>query len=317
MIRRDVAHTYMLSFCILVYKADAQTEPKIIITGSTGALGSRVLSHLLRLLPDPSSRLVLVARDPSKLPQHASSGIPIVEGDYASESSFRSALAPYPGAHLFLVSSSDRAGNGLKHHQNVIAAAKSAGIAKIYYTSHQGAAATSAFWPAVQHYNTEQELEKSGIDYVALRNGFYTNTFDFLLGPVAQTHKIVAPKDGPVNWTDHEDLALATAKILADPELVKDNGRIVYLVNPEAITLEQVAKAYGEAKGVEVERVTVSWGEQEKGLEGAGVPEGARAMIKGIYDAAAAGEFHTEDKTLERLLEGKGVSVRDYFARQK
>ena len=141
------------------------------------------------------------------------------------------------------MSSNDRTGQGLQHHQNAANAAKAAGIAKVFYTSHQGAASDSRFWPAVQHYETEQLLERAGIEFVALRNGFYTNTFDFLLGPVEQTRKITAPEDGPTTWTTHADLARATAKILADTEVVKATGKIVYLVNPRAVTLEQVAAA--------------------------------------------------------------------------
>jgi uncharacterized protein YbjT (DUF2867 family) len=299
-----------------VTDVDRQNDHKIIITGATGALGSKVLSRLLEILPDPASRLVLVARDPSKLSLYQSKGITVVQGDYASGSSITAALAPYNGAHLFLVSSSDRQGNGLKHHQNAIAAAKSAGIARIYYTSHQAAAPDSLFWPAVQHYNTELELDKSGTDYVALRNGFYTSTFDFLLGPVAQTGKIVAPQDSKTTWTDHDDLALATARILAEPSIVQGQGKVVYLVNPQAVTLEQVAEAYGAATGKQVDRVIVPWEEHDANLEKAGLPQGVRQMLKGIFDAAAAGEFDKQDHTLERITDGKTTSVEEYFRRQ-
>lgn len=75
---------------------------------------------------------------------------------------------------MLLVSGMDAPDKRIGKHRNVINAAKAAGVAKIVYTSVQGAEENTAFSPVIQsNRQTEQDIKDSGLDYVIGRNGIY------------------------------------------------------------------------------------------------------------------------------------------------
>jgi uncharacterized protein YbjT (DUF2867 family) len=128
----------------------------------------------------------------------------------------RRALASFEDAEqVLLVSSSDPAADQVSLHRVGVETAVTAGARRILYTSHQGAGLDSPFRPARVHAATEELLADSGVAWTSLRNGFYADTLDWLLGPWRETGIIAAPADGPVSWTDRGDEAEAAAVILA------------------------------------------------------------------------------------------------------
>lgn len=275
----------------------------------TGKLGGLVLDLLLKTLP-PSSIGVSV-RDPSKATHLAQQGIRVRQGSYDDPTSLAESFA---GADtILLVSSNDRSGKGESHHRTVIDAAKSAGVRCIYYTSHQAASPTCAFWPMRVHYATEGMLAESGMEYVSLRNGFYMDSINMFIRGVQHTGVISVPKDGKVSWTAHEDLAMATAELMLRPRIEQGRREIITLAAGEALDMADVAKAYGEAKGKEIKREMKEAEEWKTGAVAGGVPEGMADMLLGFYEASRQGDFLSEDGTLGELIEGKTISVKEMF----
>ena len=134
--------------------------------------------------------------------------------DYADPASLPAAFA---GAdQLLLVSSSDPRADAVRLHRTAIDAAVAAGVGRILYTSHQGAALDTPFGPGARPRRGPSSCSRRpGCAWTSLRNGFYAHSLGWLVGPWRETGVIAVPVDGPVSWTAREDEAEAAAVILA------------------------------------------------------------------------------------------------------
>jgi NAD(P)H dehydrogenase (quinone) len=279
----------------------------IVITGATGSLNGATAEHLLERLP--AADLAVVARDPQAARSFADRGVEVRHGNYADPASLPAAFA---GAdQLLLVSSSDPRADAVALHRTAIEAATAAGVGRILYTSHQGAAPDSPFGPGRDHFATERILADSGAPWTALRNGFYLHSIDLLLGPWRKTGVIRVPADGPVSWTSRADAAEGAARImLADAPL---DGPVT-LTASAAPTMAEVAEQASEVAGREVRLEIVDPEDWISGLVAVGTPEPVARFLLGLPLAAAGGFFAGTDPLLAELLGREPESVRDHLA---
>ncbi|GHG37282.1 MULTISPECIES: NmrA family NAD(P)-binding protein [Amycolatopsis] len=278
----------------------------IVITGASGQLGSRIVDRLLERVP--AAEIGVSVREPSRAAGLADRGVRVRRGDFADPGSLAEA---FEGAAQVLVVSTDETGEAaVAHHVSAIEAAREAGVKRVLYTSHQGAAADSLFAPMVDHAATERRLE--GVPFTALRNGFYASTVPLLLGGALETGELAAPADGPVSWTAHADLAEAAAVILAEEG--RFDGPTPPLTAPVAVDLEGVAALLTELAGRPVRRVVVADDEWAAGLAGHGVPAARAELLLGMFRAARRGEFATTGSALETLLGRPATPLRAVLA---
>ncbi|TPW74612.1 SDR family oxidoreductase [Schumannella soli] len=283
----------------------------IVITGATGAFGGATVEHLLAELP--ASEIAVVARDVTTAQRFAERGVEVREGDYA-----RPATLPAAFAHaeqLLLVSSSDPHADAVALHRTAIDAAVDAGVGRVLYTSHQGAAPTSPFFPAQHHHATEQLLAQSGLAWTSLRNGFYLHSLTWLLGPWQQTGVIAVPADGPVSWTSRDDEAEAAARILLAGRAggaARFDGPVTLTANA-APTFAEIAAIAGEVTGREITSTALPEEEWIAQRVADGQPEPMVRFLLGMYQAAGAGLFAGTDPLLAELLGREPASVRDFL----
>ena len=276
----------------------------IVVTGATGKLGQLIVEKLCSQMP--ADRIGVSVRDGSKAAGFSDRGVRVRQGDFADPASL---LPAFEGASQVLVVSSNSSGAAaVEHHRNAINAAKQAGARRVLYTSHMGASASSAFAPMRDHAATEEALQASGLAFTSLRNGFYESSALMMMGPFWETGRVVAPPDGPVSWTTHEDLA--DAAVLALTEEGALDGITAPLTAPEALNLGQLAGLASEVTGREIARVTISDEEQRISMLARGTPEHVADLMGGLYRASRANEFARVDGTLERLLGRAPVSMR-------
>jgi NAD(P)H dehydrogenase (quinone) len=276
----------------------------IIVTGATGPLNGATVDHLLDHVP--AEQVAVAVRDVSRARRFAERGVEVRRGDYADPASLPAAFA---GAdQLLLVSSNDPVGDVVSLHRAAIEAAVTAGVGRILYTSHQGAALDSPFRPARSHAATEELLAGSGVPWTALRNGFYAHSLALTAGPWRETGVITVPADGPVSWTAREDAAEAAAAVLLS------NGAHdgpTTITASSAPTFEDVAALASELAGRPVERVLVDPEEWVAAQIAAGQPEFLARFRLGIFEAAAGGFFAGTDPLLGTLLGRAPRTVRD------
>ncbi|GAB4063202.1 NAD(P)H-binding protein [Angustibacter speluncae] len=279
----------------------------LVITGATGALNGATVDHLLqRVAPD---RVAVVVRDPARARHLADRGVTVRRGDYADPAGLPGAFAD--AEQLLLVSSGDPGADVVALHGAAVAAAAEAGVGRVLYTSHQGAAADSPFRPCRDHHATETLLAASGLPWTSLRNGFYAHSLDWLAGPWRTTGRITVPHDGPVSWTAREDLAQAAATLLA-------SGRApdgpVTLTAAAAPTFAGVAAEASDLTGREVVVETVDPQEWLRTRVAAGDPEPRARFVLGFYEAARDGGFAGTDPRLGELLGRAPRTARDALA---
>lgn len=279
----------------------------IIVTGATGALNGATVDHLLERVP--ANQIAVAVRDVAKAQRFAERGVEVRRGDYADPDSLADA---FKGAdQLLLVSSNDPGADAPSLHRAAIDAAVTAGVGRILYTSHQGAALDSPFGPARDHAATEQLLAESGTAWTSLRNGFYAHSINWLAGPWRETGRITVPADGPVSWTARADAAEAAAIILASNGAYEGPTTLTASTAP---TFEEIAAIASELTGRTIERVLVDPEEWIAAQIAAGQPEFVAHFTLGMYQAAQEGFFAGVDPLLGALLDHEPQTVRDVLA---
>lgn len=279
----------------------------IIVTGATGALNGATVDHLLERVP--AAEVVVAVRNPARAQRFADRGVEVRRADYADPNSLPPAFDG--GDQLLLVSSSDPKADAVGLHRAAIDAAVTAGVGRILYTSHQGAAADSPFGPGRDHAATEQLLSESGGAWTSLRNGFYAHSLNWLLGPWQQTGLITVPADGPVSWTAREDAAEAAAIVLASDGAY--DGPTTLTANA-ALTFDDIAGLASELTNRQIGFEVIGEDAWIAAQVAAGHQEFMARFTLGMYQAAHEGFFADVDPLLGQLLGREPQTVRDLLA---
>lgn len=267
----------------------------IVVTGANGQLGGAIVAHLLtRTSPDD---IGVSVRDVATAQPLAERGVRLRHGDFDDPSSLADA---FEGADQVLIVSTDRNGpKAVAAHRRAIDAAIHAGVRRILYTSHMAASADSLFGPARDHAATEDHLAHTGVPFTSLRDGFHASSAAQMLTFNANDQTLAVPADGPVAWTDVDDLAEAAAVILTEEGMY--DGPTPPLTAESRFTMSDVAKIAGSlGRPLTTEQLSDDDYRcllDQRGLSDAGI-DGALSF----FLAARAGEFARTDPTLGRLL---------------
>ena len=95
--------------------------------------------------------------------------------DYGDPGSLAAALRE--GDRVFMVSVHEGYERRVALHDSFVTAAAAAKVAQVVYLSFLNAGPEATFVHARSHGATEEMLERSGIPYVAVRNGMYADGF--------------------------------------------------------------------------------------------------------------------------------------------
>ena len=266
----------------------------IAITGATGQLGQLVIEQLLNTVP--ANQIVAIARNPAKAEALSQQGITVRQGDYADESTMTSALK---GVDKLLLISSSEVGQRATQHQNVINAAKAAGVKFIAYTSLLHAD-KSPLGLHVEHGATEKALAESGIPYALLRNGWYTENY-LASAPPALEHGVFigAAGEGKIASATRADYAAAAAKVISGDGHA---GNVYELAGDHAWTLSELAAELSKQSGKNVTYQHMSEADFAAALKGVGLPAGLADMLADSDVGASKGGLFDDSHTLSKLI---------------
>ncbi len=141
---------------------------KILVTGATGKLGTKVVESLLKTVP--ASELAVSVRNPEKAEALRARGVEVRHGDFDQPETLTSAFAGID--RLLIISADGDNETRIRQHTNAVAAAEQAKVQFIAYTSIANATETTMFL-APPHRATEEAILKTGIPYSFLRNNWY------------------------------------------------------------------------------------------------------------------------------------------------
>ncbi|MFF4658840.1 NAD(P)H-binding protein [Streptomyces sp. NPDC001381] len=277
----------------------------LIVTGATGRLGSLIVNRLLEQVP--ADRIGVSVRDVGKAAHLAERGVRVRAGDFTDPDSLKHSLE---GAErVLVVSAAIRGGAAVSANRAAIDAAREAGARHILYTSHQAASPTSLFPPQKVHAATEEHLQRQGVPWTALRNGFYASTLERHIGAALRTGILAVPQDGPVSWTAHEDLAEAAALALTGGHALE--GVTPPLAAPHALDFTDVAGILSRITGRTVTRTVVEDDEWISAAVATGMPRPAAEFALTMFTAARGGEFHAAGPALEAVVGHPAKSVHE------
>lgn len=283
----------------------------ILVTGATGHFGNATINFLLEKGVNASQISALV-RNEESADEFKNKGVNTLIGDYDN---YNSLVTAFTGVEQLLFVSSSDIMKRTAQHQNVINAAKEAGVEHLIYTSFQrrSESETSPLWIVAQsHIQTEKWLKESGINYTILRNNLYMDFLPGFIGEkVAETGVIFVPaENGKVSAVLRSEMAEAAASILATDGHI---GKEYDFTNAEAVTYQEIAKTVSEAIGKPINYISPSVEEYGKTLSSYGVPAEIVGIFSSFAVAQAQGELDVESTDLEKLLGRKPTSVKDFL----
>lgn len=288
---------------------------KILVTGATGGLGSKVV-HLLKEKASVENLAVLVRDDKSELAkQYADDGIEVKTGDYANLESLENAFKDVD--ILYFVSGGDDKQRA-KLHKNVVDAAKKAGVQHIVYTSAvwKDESASSPLADLVNsHLETENAIKVSGMNYTILKHNLYAEVIEMLIGDKNQLLKsktIYLPAaNGLVSFAPKQDLAEAAVNILLN--ISGYVNKVLAFNGSEQITFSEIAERISGIVKEPVRYIAPEKSEFEIQMNKFGLPNHIIEILSTFSVAIANGEFDQQSNDLETVLGRKTTLLSGYL----
>lgn len=242
-----------------------------LITGATGNIGSGVVD-LLHSHGHPVRALV---RDPARarlLPY----GIETAVGDLDDAASLTAALGGVDAVFLL------HAGAGTAQTENMIGAARSAGVDRVVLLSSIGARLRPT--PVIGQTLAAREdlMRASGLDVTYLRpNTLMSNTLGW--AEAVREGKSVVDSTGPgrMPCVDPEDVARVAATALTEDG---HSGHGYILNGPEALTSAEQVQILSEVLGRSIDLVDTTPEQMEAESTAHGVPAPAAAAMRNLNE---------------------------------
>ncbi|MFB6469108.1 SDR family oxidoreductase [Cytobacillus sp. Hz8] len=267
---------------------------KILVTGATGKLGSKVVEALLKTMP--ASELAVSVRNPEKAEGLRARGVEVRQGDFDHPETLDTAFS---GVDRLLIISADGENETRIHqHTNAVQGAARAGVKFIAYTSIANATHSKNLM-APPHVATEAAIIKTGIPYSFLRNNWYLeNEIGSIQGAIAGAPWITSAGTGKVGWALQQDYADAAAEVLVG----KGHENTVYELSGPLLTQEELVTALGEVLEKEIPLQQVSDEKYAEMMKGLGLPDFVIPIVVGIQESIRNGSLEVESNDFEKVL---------------
>ena len=248
---------------------------KILVTGATGILGNSVIGTLLRHIP--ANHINIITRKEEKRVEFQSKGFNAHLGNYNDIIALEKAM---DGIETVLLISAGDQGDRMQEHRNVIDTAKKMGVKNIAYTSRALQNRTTLVNSLMlDHFETEDYIKKSGLNFIIFRNALYMDVVPLFVGKEVFEKGIFQPAgNGKVSFALRQEQGEAMANVLINEAF--DNQTYKF-TGQEAYSFYDVAIALTELSGKEVKYTSVEVDAFDKIMKQKGMPI---PVIKKIID---------------------------------
>ncbi|AST00638.1 NAD(P)-dependent oxidoreductase [Geobacillus thermocatenulatus] len=267
---------------------------KILVTGATGKLGTKVVETLLKSVP--ASELAVSVRQPEKAEHFRAQGIDVRYGDFDRPETLDTA---FQGIDRLLIISTDGDNETrIRQHTNAVKAAQRAQVRFIAYTSLANAS-KSRLALAEVHRVTEEAIANTGIPYSFLRNNWYLeNELGTIQAVLTGSPWVTSAGTGKVGWALRQDYAEAAAAVLAGD----GHENTIYELSGPLMTQEELASALGGVLCQEVPMQQVDDAAYADIMRKAGLPDPLVSFLVDIQRGIREGSLEVESNDLEKLL---------------
>lgn len=268
----------------------------ILVTGATGQLGTAVVDRLLERGDQPVAALV---RDASRATALSARGVTVRLGDYDDADALEEAMV---GVERVLLVAGNQPGQRVQQHQNVIDAARRAGVVLFGFASRSlrdiGASENTLMG---DYFETEERIRRSGLPHLLFRNALYLDTVPVYVGGarVLETGIRLPAGEGRVAYALRREMGEALANAMADHTSA---DRTYVVAAPRAYGFDDVAGALSEISGSPVTYTPVSDDRYVTDAVAAGLAEPLARRFLGFYSDIREDQLSETSHDLEALL---------------
>ncbi|WP_009629859.1 SDR family oxidoreductase [Synechocystis sp. PCC 7509] len=277
----------------------------ILVTGATGQLGTAVVQNLLE--NTSANQIAAFVRDESKASVWKEKGVDIRVGNYDDTNSLDKAMQGIEKVLLIAGTDEEKC---LQQHKNVVDAAKKARVKYITYTSRNlKDPNTLANKLMVRHFQTEDCIKASGLNYVLFRNALYMDTIPLFVGEgVFDTGINLPTGDGRVPFALRSEMGEAIANALLESS---GDNRIYKLTGSESYSFDDVAATLADLSGKAVGYTPAEKSVFKTQMEERGTTETVVQKIVGFLTDIKNGQEEEVSPDMENLLGRKPASLKE------
>lgn len=271
--------------------------PTILVTGSTGTIGSPTVESLART-PDVTVRAAVHARPAATQPDN----VEAVEVDFDEPETVRAAATGVDAVLLITPS----VPNQVELAERVVNAVTAAGVPRLVRLSAIGADWEDPPLFMREHTETEKHIIASGIPYTFLRPNSYMSNFVTFYAPDPEGNIRLPWGDAGVSLIDPRDVADVAARLLTSAGHLR---KAYTLTGPEAITAGQIASVISELTGRSIRYIDMPEEAMRQGMLAQGLPS---MMADSVLDLLAANKAGRTGVVTDAVRELTGRSARSF-----
>lgn len=279
----------------------------ILITGSTGNLGSSVAHQLVK--KGAIGQFIATSSNEAGLEKLRAKGWQTRLANFTDIASLNEAFKGID--KLLLISTMDQ--NRYEQHKNVVDAAKKQGVKHIVYTSLaiKDIQTSGVKDLMISHFQTEDYIKESGLTYTILRNTMYADALIQILGEFALNQDINLPGgNGKVPYALRREMGEATANLLLQDG---HENKTYDITGSKTFDYADVASVLSQLSGKKIQYNDISEDDFKAVLKQMGFPNFAVYLHAGtIYDIKKH-QYEMESNTLETLLGRPTASIEDFM----
>jgi len=277
-------------------------NPKILVIGGTGTIGSSVCDLLLA----EQANFTALVRNEEKAQSFHARGLKTVFGDLSDLNSLKKAMEGIDKLFLLSVTSPEIP----LLHGNAAKAAKASGLKHIVKISVRGASVDANFNIGRFHGNAEKEIREIGIPYTFLQPHSFLQNLFFDKQSIQEQNAIFASMgDGKIPMIDTRDIAAVAVRCLLGKG---HEGKSYVLTGPKAISNHDIVAELSKALGREIKYIAQTPEESYKAMMSWGMPEWLVDDMTNLNRDYAANKAIEVSPDVEMILGRKPISLEDF-----
>lgn len=275
-------------------------KPRIAVTGATGVVGGQVAARIAAA----GLRQRLVVRDDTRAPRLAGAEIRVA----SNYGAFVEMRAAFEDVDTVLLISGAKSTDRVAQHKAAVDAAEAAGVRRLTYLSFVGAARDAIFDRAVEHWETEQHIRRTQLEWTFLRMNLFIDLLPTMVHPDGAIRGPAGT--GRLAAVARSDVADAAAAVLLSDEHL---GRVYDLTGPESLSLGEAAERMARFTRTPIRFEDETDAEAFASRSGFGAPEWiVRGWISSYWSIRAGVLAEVSDAV--RVLTGRDpITLEEYL----